>query len=469
MLDQDTIVALASSTTTESSAISLIRISGNKSISTVENIFIPVKNGKKLENQSTHTIHLGFIVEEKKGKYKKNYLDQVLVSIFRSPFSYTGEDMIEISCHGSNYIQGNIIKLLIKKGIRIARPGEFTLRAFLNKKIDLSQAEAIADIFSSESKISHELSLEQIKGTLKITIQKIKKKILNIASLLELKLDFSEEKISIKEYDLFSRFNELEEILQDLIESFSLGNSIKNGIYVAITGETNVGKSTLFNHVIKENRSIISNIEGTTRDSIEGDIILNNILFHFIDTAGIRDTKDEIERKGIRKTMEKIKDSQVILYLFEASIGKEEQKKIIHKIQNFQIKYPFKKILVVANKSDLSSFKDFYQIKSKVPYFFEISAEKKHGIKEMLHTLCNFFMKKLKKRNIVLTQNRHYEALKKTLKEILIAHHSLKKNLSEEFISIHIKEALRFLGEISGEVTNEDVLNNIFSKFCIGK
>ncbi|AWU44016.1 tRNA uridine-5-carboxymethylaminomethyl(34) synthesis GTPase MnmE [Blattabacterium sp. (Cryptocercus kyebangensis)] len=467
MLDDDTIVALA--TPSGSSAISVIRISGEISISTVETIFISVHSGKKLENQSTHTIHLGYIVDHIDDR--RNSLDQVLVSIFRSPFSYTGENMIEISCHGSYYIQQQILQLLIRKGIRLARPGEFTFRAFLNKKMDLSQAEAIADLILSDNQASHELSFQQIKGSLTSTIKDLRKKLLDFYSLLELELDFSEENVIFaKRSELFSFLKDLEEILKDLIESFALGNSIKKGIYVVIIGEPNVGKSTLFNYVIKENRSIISHIEGTTRDSIEGELILNGIHFHFVDTAGIRDTKDTIERMGVRKTMEKIQEAQVLLYLFDASKNdRKKQKKIIKEIQIIHEKNPLKKILVIANKSDISSFKDFYNLKSKVAYFFEISAKNHHGIKRILYTISKLFIEKLKEKNIIVTQNRHYEALKQSLKEVLLAHEALSKRIPEDLVSIHIKEALHHLGKITGEITNEEVLKNIFSKFCIGK
>lgn len=460
-LDDDTIVALA--TPIGSSAISVIRLSGKNSISTVENIFISIKPGKKLEDQSTHTIHLGYIVAE-----NNNLLDQVLVSIFKSPFSYTGENMIEISCHGSYYIQQQILQLLIRKGIRLARPGEFTFRAFINQKVDLSQAEAIADLIVSENKIYHEISLQQIKGTLSNTIKNLRKKLLDFASLLELELDFSEENVIFaKRSELFSFLQELEGILKDLIESFSLGNAIKKGIYVVIIGEPNVGKSTFFNQVIQEDRSIISHIEGTTRDCVEGEIILNGILFHFLDTAGIRKTKDPIETMGVEKTMKKIEEAQVILYLFDSS-NKEEQKILID-IQKIHKKYPLKNIFVIANKSDISDFHNIENIKSKIPYFFEISAKNYHEVKRVLNVLSFLFLDKLKEKKIVVTQYRHYEALKLSLRELSLAHDAFNQGISVDLVSIYIKEALRYLGEITGEITNEDILKNIFSKFCIGK
>ncbi|WP_185848967.1 tRNA uridine-5-carboxymethylaminomethyl(34) synthesis GTPase MnmE [Blattabacterium cuenoti] len=460
-LDDDTIVALA--TPIGSSAISVIRISGKNAISTVENIFISVKSGKKLKNQSTHTIHLGDIVAE-----NNNLLDQVLVSIFKSPFSYTGENMIEISCHGSYYIQQQILQLLIRKGTRLARPGEFTFRAFINKKVDLSQAEAIADLIRSENKICHEMTLQQIKGTLAETIKNLRKKLLDFASLLELELDFSEENlIFAKRSELFSFLQELKGTLKDLIGSFSLGNAIKKGISVVIIGEPNVGKSTFFNQVLQEDRSIISHIEGTTRDCVEGEVILNGILFHFLDTAGIRKTKDPIETIGVKKTMKKMEEAQVILYIFDSSNQKKQ--KIISDIQKIYKKYPLKNIFSIANKSDISCFQDFENFKSNIPYFFEISAKNYHEVKKVLNTLSSLFLDKLKEKKIVVTQYRHYEALKLSFRELSLAHNAFNKGYSVDLVSIYLKEALRYLGEITGEITREDVLNNIFSKFCIGK
>ncbi|WP_185851893.1 tRNA uridine-5-carboxymethylaminomethyl(34) synthesis GTPase MnmE [Blattabacterium cuenoti] len=460
-LDGDPIVALA--TPIGSSAISVIRISGKNSISIVENIFVSIKSGKKLENQSTHTIHLGYVVAE-----NNNLLDQVLVSIFKSPFSYTGENMIEISCHGSCYIQQQILQLLIRKGIRLARPGEFTLRAFINKKVDLSQAEAIADLIVSENKIFHEISLQQIKGTLSNTIKDLRKKLLDFASLLELELDFSEENVIFaKRSELFSFLQELEGTLKDLIESFSLGNAIKKGIYVVIIGEPNVGKSTFFNQVIQEDRSIISDIEGTTRDCVEGEIILDGILFHFLDTAGIRKTKDPIEIMGVEKTMKKMEEAQVILYIFDSS--NKEKKKIISDIKKIHKKYPLKNIFSIANKSDISPLHDFENFDSKIPYFFEISSKNYHDVKRVLNALSSLFLDKLKGKKIVVTQDRHYEALKLSLIEISLAHNAFNKGISVDLVSIYIKDALRYLGKITGEITSEDILKNIFSKFCIGK
>ncbi len=469
LINDDTIASLATPTI-GSGAISIIRISGKNSISIVEDVFISVKPGKKLDHQSTHTIHMGYLVEEvEKEIEEENFLDQVLISVFKTPFSYTGENMIEISCHGSYYIQQKILQLLIKKGIRLARPGEFTLRAFLNKKIDLSQAEAIADLISSENKVFHDISLQQIKGSLSNTIKHLRNKLLDFASILELELDFSEENLIFSDrFDFSLFFDELKKTLKDLIESFSLGNAIKRGIIVVIVGSPNVGKSTLFNSILKEERSIISDKEGTTRDCIEGEIIFNGILFKFMDTAGIRRSKDPIEIIGVKKTMKKIEESEVILYVFDFSSIKS-QNEIIDDIHSIYKKYPSKNIFIVANKSDISYLKNLKHLKSRFSHFFEVSAKNNHGIDEILRTLSHLFIKKLKDKNVIITQSRHYEALKLSLREICLAHDVINKGLSEDLISIHIKEALRHLGEITGETTNEDILKNIFSKFCIGK
>ncbi|WP_185872536.1 tRNA uridine-5-carboxymethylaminomethyl(34) synthesis GTPase MnmE [Blattabacterium cuenoti] len=466
LFNDDTIIALATPPMGYS-AISVIRLSGKQSISTVDSLFISAKHGKKLKDQSTHTIHLGYISDKK----NQELIDQVLISIFREPCSYTGENMIEISCHGSQYIQEYIIKLFLQQGqgIRLAKPGEFTFRAFLNKKIDLSQAEAISDIICSENKTNHEISLQQIKGTLKKSIKSLRKKLLNFSSLLELELDFPEENIPyLKKSALLSILKDLQVSLINLIESFSLGNSIKTGIVVVIIGNTNVGKSTLFNKILQENRSIVSHVSGTTRDCLEGNVILKGIPFRFVDTAGIRKTTNPIELLGINKTIKSIKDAHVILYLFEADDGIEKQKQIIKNIKTLNEKYPMKKIFAIANKSDISSFQDFCNLHSSV-IIFNISSKNNQGINKLLDVLSKFFLDQFAKKRIIVTNNRHYEALKKTLEEISMAYNALNNNISIDLISIHIRESFRFLGEITGEITNEEVLSNIFSKFCIGK
>ncbi|WP_185868732.1 tRNA uridine-5-carboxymethylaminomethyl(34) synthesis GTPase MnmE [Blattabacterium cuenoti] len=476
MLKEDTtIIALA--TPFGTSAISVIRISGKDSISMISKHFHAMKMGKKLYKQSTHTIHLGYIQDDR-DQYDsfnhehehQSFLDQVLVSIFKAPFSYTGENMVEISCHGSEYIQQKIIQFLIRKGMRLAYPGEFTFRAFMNKKLDLSQAEAIFNLISSKNDLSHEISLQQIKGSIYEIIQNLKKQLLHVSSLLELELDFDEDHlVGRNKEDIDDVLNQLKTTLSNLVDSFSLGNAIIQGIGVVIIGETNVGKSTFFNQVIQEERSITSPIKGTTRDFIEGTRMLRGILFRFLDTAGIRKTEDEIEQMGIQKTLKQIETSTVILYILDSCMKKKQQKKIFFDVKNLQKEYPSKTIFVIANKSDISSFHDCYGIKDHVSYFFEISSKNPRDIQKIINTLEKFIIEQFNHYKVVVIQHRHYEAFRLSLKEIKEADDSFNKGISEEIISIHLKRALQHLEKITGKITSEDILNNIFSQFCIGK
>lgn len=310
MLNQDTIVALA--TPSGAGAVAIIRISGTKAIEIANEVFRSVRN-KDLTRQKTHTIHLGHILDGEKT------LDQVLVSVFKNPNSYTGEDVVEISCHGSVFIQQQIIQLLLRKGCRMAQPGEFTLRSFLNGKMDLSQAEAVADLINSDNEASHQIAMQQMRGGFSNEIAKLREELLNFASLIELELDFSEEDVEFADRTQFKDLlNRIEFVLKRLIDSFAVGNVIKNGIPVAIVGEPNVGKSTLLNALLNEERAIVSDIAGTTRDTIEDELVIDGIGFRFIDTAGIRDTKDVVESIGIQKTFEKIEQAQVVLLLVES-------------------------------------------------------------------------------------------------------------------------------------------------------
>lgn len=470
LLDNKNIAALA--TPSGNSAISIIRVTGKDSIFIVNKIFKSVKKGKNLNKQPTHTIHLGYITEQEKIK-NKYIIDKVLVSIFREPFSYTGENMVEISCHGSYYIQRKVLQLLIKKGVRLANPGEFTFRAFMNKKLDLIQAEAIQRLILSSTKSCSNICLEQINGSVTKEIEKLKKMLVDFSSLLEIELDFSEENFIAYNNDkkkLFSLLKNIKNKIEELVNSFSLGNAIKKGVNIAIIGDTNVGKSTLFNSIIKDERSIVSSTKGTTRNFIEEYVNIGGILFRFLDTAGIHNTENVLEKIGIKKTLEKVKESHIIFYVFDASSKKNEQKKILSNIRFFYHKYPYKDFFIIVNKSDIFSFKDFCDFRSNFPYFFIISAKKNIGIVNILNTLKKLFLRKLKNKKTIIIETRHYESLKNSLKEISKAFNLLKKNkTSEELISMHIKEVLNYLKNITGEVTNEDILKNIFSKFCIGK
>jgi tRNA modification GTPase len=466
MISQETIVALASPS--GAGAIAVIRLSGKDAISIAESVFQSVSN-KKISKQKTHTIHLGHIIDE-----GKTY-DQVLLSIFKNPNSYTGEDVIEISCHGSTYIQQQIIQLLLRKGCRMAQAGEFTLRAFLNGKLDLSQAEAVADLISSDNEASHQIAMQQMRGGFSNEISKLREELLNFASLIELELDFAEEDVEFADR---SQFKELliriEFVLKRLIDSFAVGNVIKNGIPVAIVGEPNVGKSTLLNALLNEERAIVSDIAGTTRDTIEDELVINGIGFRFIDTAGIRETKDIVESIGIKKTFEKIEQAQVVLYLFESLKFKISGSEYIAEIEKVKNKFPLKPLIVVINKIDLLSNDEIESIRlqlEEVNVKLEtISAKEKTGIDSLKNQLLSFVNTgALRNNETIVTNTRHYDSLLKALEAIQKVQFGMNNGISSDLMAIDIKDALYYFGEITGEVTNDELLGNIFTNFCIGK
>ena len=462
MVNNDAIIAL--STASGAGAIAVIRISGDRSIGLCDQNFKSV-SGKKLINQSTHTIHLGHIIKDDKE------LDEVLVSVFKNPNSYTGENVIEISCHGSPYIQQEIIQLFLRKGCRIANPGEFTLRAFLNGKLDLSQAEAVADLISSDNEASHQIAMQQMRGGFSNEIKKLRDELMNFASLIELELDFAEEDVEFANRDQFKELiNRIVKVLKHLIDSFAVGNVIKNGIPVAIVGEPNVGKSTLLNALLNEDKAIVSEIAGTTRDAIEDELNISGIGFRFIDTAGIRETKDVIESIGIKKTFEKITQSQVVIYLFDASqVNIENAKDFNVEIKSIQNKFPDKPLVVVANKVDKAN-PEF--IKSVFSYdnLLLLSAKENIGVEELKDKLLEFVNTgALRNNQTIVTNSRHYDALLKALKEIQKVQQGMDANLSGDLLAIDIRQALYHFGEITGEITSDDLLGNIFANFCIGK
>ena len=469
MIPQDTIVALA--TPSGAGAIAVIRLSGKEAISIAAEVFQSV-SGKDISKQRTHTIHLGHIVSEGK------IYDQVLLSIFKGPNSYTGEDVVEISCHGSTFIQQQIIQLLLRKGAKMAQAGEFTLRAFLNGKLDLSQAEAVADLIASDNEASHQIAMQQMRGGFSNEIAKLREELLNFASLIELELDFAEEDVEFADRSAFHELlNRIEFVLKRLIDSFAVGNVIKNGIPVAIVGEPNVGKSTLLNALLNEERAIVSDIAGTTRDTIEDELVINGIGFRFIDTAGIRETKDVVESIGIQKTFEKMEQAQVVLFLVDSSqftVASLENLKIeIEKVKN---KYPTKAIVAIINKVDLLSEEDVKGIQEQLSTFdvqlstIFISAKQKIGIDELKNTLLSFVNTgALRNNETIVTNTRHYDSLLKALEEIQKVKWGLESHLSSDLIAIDIRSALHFFGEITGEVTNDELLGNIFANFCIGK
>lgn len=469
MISQETIVALASPS--GAGAIAVIRISGTAAVTIAEQVFQSV-SGKAISKQKTHTIHLGHILEEGK------VYDQVLLAVFKNPHSYTGEDVVEISCHGSTYIQQQIIQLLLRKGCKMAQPGEFTLRAFLNGKLDLSQAEAVADLISSDNEASHQIAMQQMRGGFSNEIAKLREELLNFASLIELELDFAEEDVEFADRGQFKELlNRIEFVLKRLIDSFAVGNVIKNGIPVAIVGEPNVGKSTLLNALLNEERAIVSDIAGTTRDTIEDELVIDGIGFRFIDTAGIRETKDVVESIGIKKTFEKIEQAQVVLLLVDGSkLTNESLANVKIEIEKIRNQFPLKPIVIIINKKDLIAVEMLSNISNQLtnddgqPTILYISAKNKEGIDELKNQLMSFVNTgALRNNETIVTNTRHYDSLLKALEEIQKVRFGMDTNLSSDLMAIDIKQALYYFGEITGEVTNDELLGNIFANFCIGK
>ena len=462
MQNQETIVALA--TPSGAGAIAVIRVSGTDSISIVEGVFKSIHN-KVLHKQRTHSIHLGHIIEDNR------VIDEVLVSIFKNPNSYTGEDTVEISCHGSSYIQQEIIQLLLRKGCRSAQAGEFTLRAFLNGKMDLSQAEAVADLIASENEAAHQVAMQQMRGGFSNEIAQLRDELLNFASLIELELDFAEEDVEFADRSQFEQLlSKIENVLKKLIDSFATGSVIKNGIPVAIAGAPNAGKSTLLNTLLNEERAIVSEIAGTTRDTIEDELSIGGIGFRFIDTAGLRDTEDAIETLGIRKSYEKMAKARLVLFLFDAKLRVAGIKELQLEIEQIKNKYPQKELLLLANKSDRLSETEKEMIENAFPEAISISALHKEGIDVLKNHLLSLVNSgALTSGETIVTNARHYDSLNKALEEIKKVQQGLLQNLSGDLLAIDIRQALYYFGEITGQVTNDELLGNIFANFCIGK
>ena len=450
----DTIIALA--TPPGVGAISVVRLSGKYSISVVNKVF----QGKNLEAEKSHTIHLGQIKDEDK------IIDEVLVSIFREPNSYTKENVVEISCHGSNYIIKEIISLFIRLGIRFARPGEFTQRAFINGRFDLVQAEAVADLIASDSDTSHEMAMKQMRGGFSKEINTLRESLIHFASLIELELDFGEEDVQFaSRKELKETVLTLKSEIEKLISSFRLGNAIKNGVPTVIVGKPNVGKSTLLNALLKEDRAIVSEIPGTTRDFIEDEIFIEGIRFRFIDTAGLRDTEDAVEAMGVARTREKMQKASLILYLFDLSKEKlVEIEKVVAELESQKI--PFLKI---GNKKDIAApalLKEFGNDEEMIL----ISAATEENLEELkTKILHKVHLDNINTGESIVTNVRHLEALRKTSSDLDEVLTGLEKNITHELLAQDIRHALFHLGEITGEITTEDLLGNIFSKFCIGK
>jgi tRNA modification GTPase len=464
MIKNDPIIALA--TPSGIGAISIIRLSGEKSIDIVATFFNPIKKGKLLKNQKSHTIHLGHIVND------KTVLDEVLVSVFKNPTSYTGENLVEISCHGSSFIQQEIIQLFLKNGCRMADNGEFTMRAFLNGKMDLSQAEAVADVIASDSAASHQMAIQQMRGGITNTLQELRGQLLDFAALIELELDFSGEDVAFADRTKFKNLvTKITLVLKQLIDSFSFGNAMKNGIPVAIIGAPNVGKSTLLNSLLNEEKAIVSDIAGTTRDTIEDEIIIHGVAFRFIDTAGIRETKDIIENIGIKKAYEKANNAQLILFLIDANNYKNSKNSFLSEIDTIKTRFPNKRVLIIANKIDTLTNSETHLLEEQIDHLILLSAKNNIGIgalKSELTSLVN--VGALSNNETIVTNSRHFEALNNALTAILSVQQGIDLEISTDLFSIDIRECLRHLGNITGEYdVDKDILGHIFSNFCIGK
>ncbi|SDP50979.1 tRNA modification GTPase trmE [Mucilaginibacter sp. OK268] len=460
---QETIVALA--TPNGIGAIAVIRLSGLDAIDIANSVW----KGKDLTKQASHTIHFGHIMDG------DLMLDEVLVSLFVAPRSYTRENVVEISCHASGYIIESIIKLFIKKGARSAKPGEFTLRAFLNGQLDLSQAEAVADLIASNSKASQQVALQQLRGGFSNQLQTLREQLVNFASLIELELDFAEEDVEFANRDQLKQLIvDITRIIGRLIQSFELGNAIKQGVNTVIAGRPNAGKSTLLNALLNEERAIVSHIPGTTRDTIEEVLNIQGINFRLIDTAGIREATDAIEQIGVQRTMEKISQSALLIYVFDSErISPEELKSDLESLQS-----PGIAMLLVANKMDLiqqdkkrESIHEFFRT-SGLPDLqtIFISAKEKLHIDDLKNKIYGTAIKdQLSGDETLVTNIRHLEALQKTEEALIRVLGGIDGSITSDFLSMDIKQALHYLGEITGTVTTDDLLENIFSKFCIGK
>jgi tRNA modification GTPase len=450
-------------------AIAVIRINGPEALTICDKIFVAAKKNKKLIDQKPYTIHYGSIVAE------DVIIDQVLVSLFRSPHSYTGDDMVEISCHGSQFIQQRILEILIKNGASLAEPGGFTLRAFLNGKLDLSQAEAVADLISSTSESARRVAINQMRGGFSSKLKELREQLLHFISLVELELDFSEEDVKFADRRQLTRLIEdISEVTKRLMDSFQLGNVIKTGIPVAIVGKPNVGKSTLLNRLLNEDRAIVSEIAGTTRDTIEDTISINGYNFRFVDTAGLRHTTDTIESMGIERTYAKISQSLIVILMVDS---RENEQQTITAIDEIYTKLEqHQKLLVILNKVDASTQEHTELLNNLITSKYIKASVKalsaKHdstvdSLAQQLVTIAQ--VTKTDGDEVIVTNARHYESLQRAHESLLLVANGLKANIPGDLLSLDIRQVLHYLGEITGEITTDDILGSIFSKFCIGK
>ena len=465
-MNQDTICAIA---TDQGGAIGSIRVSGPEAITITSRIFTPAKSGKLLSEQKPYTLTFGRIYNG------EEMIDEVLVSLFRAPHSYTGEDSTEITCHGSSYILQQVMQLLIKNGCRMAQPGEYTQRAFLNGKMDLSQAEAVADLIASSSAATHRLALSQMRGGFSKELTTLREKLLNFTSMIELELDFSEEDVEFADRSALRRLaDEIEEVIARLANSFSVGNVIKNGVPVAIIGETNAGKSTLLNVLLNEDKAIVSDIHGTTRDVIEDTVNIGGITFRFIDTAGIRETSDTIESLGIERTFQKLDQAEIVLWMIDSADAISQltllSDKILPRCEHKQLILVFNKVELIneTQKNELASqFSE--HIGSEIESIFISAKQRLHTDELQQRLVAAAHLPTVTQNDVIVTNVRHYEALTRALDAIHRVQEGLDANISGDFLSQDIRECIFHLSDIAGEVTNDMVLQNIFAHFCIGK
>ncbi|MBU4539253.1 MAG: tRNA uridine-5-carboxymethylaminomethyl(34) synthesis GTPase MnmE [Weeksellaceae bacterium] len=461
-MNNDTICALA--TANGIGALGIIRLSGEDAVRIAQKTF----KGKNLEKQKSHTVHYGYIVDG------DEIIDEIMVSVFLAPKTFTTENVVEISFHGSPYIGKKILEVLIKNGARMAKAGEFTMRAFMNGRIDLSQAEAIADMIASENEASRKVAVNQLKGGITNEISILRTDLLNFVSLIELELDFAEEDVEFADRSaLMSLIHKIEDKLKSLIDSFQYGNAVKNGVAVAILGKPNAGKSTLLNALLKEERAIVSNIAGTTRDTIEEILHIKGNAFRLIDTAGLRETTDEIEKIGVKKAIEKVEQADILIYLADAATTDFTEDFLMLK----PLLRDDLKIIICATKIDEVIPEQHEKMeavfRNEIPMafdFIKISALENQNLQDLKNELSSYVEQlKTAENNVVITNQRHYEALQKSLDSVKRVEDAVTSKISTELLAYELRNALEYLGEISGEFTNDEVLGNIFSKFCIGK
>ena len=465
-MNQDTICAIA---TAQGGAIGSIRVSGPEAITITSRIFTPAKPGKLLSEQKPYTLTFGRIYNG------EELIDEVLVSLFRAPHSYTGEVSTEITCHGSSYILQQVMQLLIKNGCRTAQPGEYTQRAFLNGKMDLSQAEAVADLIASSSAATHRLALSQMRGGFSKELAILREKLLNFTSMIELELDFSEEDVEFADRSALRQLADgIEKVIARLVDSFSVGNAIKNGVPVAIIGETNAGKSTLLNVLLNEDKAIVSDIHGTTRDVIEDTVNIGGITFRFIDTAGIRETNDMIESLGIERTFQKLDQAEIVLWIIDSADAISQLKllsdKILPHCEHKQLILVFNKVELIneTQKNELTSQLSEH-VGSEIESIFISAKQRQHTDELQQKLVAAAHLPTVTQNDVIVTNVRHYEALTRALDAIHRVQEGLDANISGDFLSQDIRECIFHLSDIAGEVTNDMVLQNIFAHFCIGK